>query len=76
MIHYLGEKIATMFVSLFVMLYTFIKNIMGLCSTLEVVLLALFLGCIVLSLALLIIVAYFLLTGRLKALMFGIEDGD
>ena len=60
----------------FVMLYVFLGQTLGLMSTLEVVILSLFLGGIVVTLALFIIMVYLLLSGKIKAVLFGIEGEE
>lgn len=52
----------------------FIKELISLMTTVEAILLALFVGSIALSLALLIILAYMISSGRVKAILFGIES--
>jgi hypothetical protein len=56
--------------------YNFIKEIIGMMTLLEVVIIALFLGGIVISFALFIILVYIITSGRIKAVMFGIEDPE
>lgn len=56
--------------------YNFIKEIIGMMTLLEVVIITLFLGGIVISLALLIILFYMITQGKLKCILFGIESED
>jgi len=76
MIPLLSREIALFFIKPFIMLYVFLGHTLGLMTVLEIIILALFLGGIVITLALLIIMAYLLLTGKIKAVMFGVEGVD
>ncbi len=72
----LAREIVLIFVKPFVQLYNFLGQIVDIMSTLEVVILSLFLGGIVVTLALFIIMVYLLLSGKIKAVLFGIETTD
>ncbi len=71
----IGKWLIEKNIELMLSLYNFVNQIIGMMTTLEMWLTICFLGGMITSLALLIIGAYFVLSGKIKCIIFGIEKG-